>query len=240
MADVKFTGLPAGSGVPDNGSLVAISTYDGASTYTSEKYTMTQLKDIVYVMEAGDKITFDSSGTKVFASDSNSNAEVVFNPNSKDEVYLQTDSGQATPYFGVYSNGVADRGYELYTVDYYNLVQGTEWALAADGFTLQKKVIQIDNSGNAWTTTNTADNPVIALSTRNASIDAGITNALVAGGVGINANKDDYLFSGKHELQLATEDFSFEDAGSTSATEQDWIEVSVGGVTGYIRVFATK
>ena len=37
-----------------------------------------------------------------------------------------------------------------------------------------------------------------------------------------------------------TEDLIFTDAGSTSATEQDWIEVTVGGTTGYIRVYATK
>lgn len=39
---------------------------------------------------------------------------------------------------------------------------------------------------------------------------------------------------------LSTEALKVVDAGSTSATEQDWIEVTVGGNTGYIRVFATK
>lgn len=42
------------------------------------------------------------------------------------------------------------------------------------------------------------------------------------------------------EINLATEDLEIVDAGSASATEQDWIEVQVGGVTGYIRVYATK
>lgn len=42
------------------------------------------------------------------------------------------------------------------------------------------------------------------------------------------------------EWNFATEDLEFVDAGSTSATEQDWIEVQVGGNTGYIRVYATK
>jgi len=42
------------------------------------------------------------------------------------------------------------------------------------------------------------------------------------------------------EIDLATEDLEIVDAGSTSATEQDWIEVQVGGNTGYIRVYATK
>lgn len=41
-------------------------------------------------------------------------------------------------------------------------------------------------------------------------------------------------------LGLATEDLELVDAGSASATEQDWIEVEVGGTTGYIRVYASK
>lgn len=39
---------------------------------------------------------------------------------------------------------------------------------------------------------------------------------------------------------LSTESMKIVDAGSVSATEQDWIQVEVGGNTGYIRVFATK
>ncbi|KKM03805.1 hypothetical protein LCGC14_1770760 [marine sediment metagenome] len=39
---------------------------------------------------------------------------------------------------------------------------------------------------------------------------------------------------------FGTEEITIVDAGSTSATEQDWIEVTVGGNTGYIRVFAAK
>jgi hypothetical protein len=42
------------------------------------------------------------------------------------------------------------------------------------------------------------------------------------------------------ELNFATENLEFVDAGSAGATEQDWIEVQVGGVTGYIRVYASK
>ncbi len=53
-------------------------------------------------------------------------------------------------------------------------------------------------------------------------------------GFGKTAGSDVYGFN------MATEDLGINDAGSTSATEQDWIEVTVGGNTGYIRVFATK
>lgn len=42
------------------------------------------------------------------------------------------------------------------------------------------------------------------------------------------------------DIALATEDFDIVDAGSTDATEQDWVEVLVGGNTGYIRVYAAK
>lgn len=48
------------------------------------------------------------------------------------------------------------------------------------------------------------------------------------------------LDSGSLYLSLTTETLYIDDAGSAGATEQDWIEVRVGGTTGYIRVFASK
>lgn len=39
---------------------------------------------------------------------------------------------------------------------------------------------------------------------------------------------------------LATESYEIIDAGSAAATEQDWIEVEIGGNQGYVRVFAAK
>lgn len=39
-------------------------------------------------------------------------------------------------------------------------------------------------------------------------------------------------------LDTPTEALAIIDAGSTGATEQGWIEVTVGDVTGYIRIFA--
>jgi hypothetical protein len=45
---------------------------------------------------------------------------------------------------------------------------------------------------------------------------------------------------GEIEIFFTTEDLAFVDAGSAGATEQDWIEVTVGNVQGYLRVFAAK
>lgn len=56
------------------------------------------------------------------------------------------------------------------------------------------------------------------------------------GRVGIGTSSPGSLL----ELNLSTEDLEIVDAGSAAATEQDWIEVQVGGVTGYLRVFASK
>ena len=44
------------------------------------------------------------------------------------------------------------------------------------------------------------------------------------------------LLAGKFDTP--TEALTIVDAGSAGATEQDWVEVTVGGVTGYLRVFA--
>lgn len=63
MADFKFTDLTAGSTGIDNGSLFCLSEYDGVSAYTSKKYTVSTMRDIMNVWEAEDKITFDSTGT---------------------------------------------------------------------------------------------------------------------------------------------------------------------------------
>jgi hypothetical protein len=41
-------------------------------------------------------------------------------------------------------------------------------------------------------------------------------------------------------IDLTTENLAYVDAGSAAATEQDWIEVTVGGNQGYIRVYAAK
>lgn len=56
------------------------------------------------------------------------------------------------------------------------------------------------------------------------------------GNVGIGSTSPSSLL----ELGFATETLEFVDAGSASATEQDWIEVEVNGVVGYIRVYASK
>lgn len=42
------------------------------------------------------------------------------------------------------------------------------------------------------------------------------------------------------ELAMSTENLEFVDSGSVGATQQDWIEVEVGGVQGYIYVHANK
>ena len=42
------------------------------------------------------------------------------------------------------------------------------------------------------------------------------------------------------DINLPTEDLEIVDAGRDGATEQDWIEVEVGGNQGYIRVYAAK
>ena len=100
MADQKFTDLAAVTPPIDAGSLVAFSTYDGVSAYTSEKVTLTQLRDAVYLMEAEDKITFDSSGTnKDVIADSNSNYRLSFNKGD-DFIELATTDLSGTNYGG--------------------------------------------------------------------------------------------------------------------------------------------
>jgi hypothetical protein len=238
MADVKVTGLSAITPPLDNGSLFLTSSYDGVSAYTSEKLTLTQLRDEVFLMESEDKLTFDSSGTnKTVISDSSSDAEIQF----------YNGAGTYDIYIG--DNGLADNYIEV-SKTFTDLYSPTGGMTIDSGAAKEVSIYGVngsqfdyftgaDNTSGNQTSRN-VDVRATFIGTRNSTVNSGIYNAPIIGGTSITADKSNYMFSGKHELQLATEDFSFEDAGSVSATEQDWIEVSVGGVTGYIRVFATK
>ena len=64
MADIKFTGLPAGSSPFANTSVFAMSEDDGG--FDSVKVTLTQVRAMVYDMEVEQSMTFDSSGTNKF------------------------------------------------------------------------------------------------------------------------------------------------------------------------------
>jgi len=57
-----------------------------------------------------------------------------------------------------------------------------------------------------------------------------------------NNDTDKFIIYGDGgiEMALQTESLRIKDAGSTGATEQDWVEVETGGNTGYLRVFSTK
>ncbi len=65
-----------------------------------------------------------------------------------------------------------------------------------------------------------------------------MVNELV--GIGTALPSEKLHVGGKQQWDLSTENIRIDDAGSTGATEQDWVEVTVGGVTGYIRIYATK
>ena len=91
MADQKFTDLAAVTPPIDAGSLVAFSTYDGVSAYTSEKVTLTQLRDAVYLMEAEDKITFVEGTNLFFVQNSAGNNAGISFDSSIDYVGLEGD-----------------------------------------------------------------------------------------------------------------------------------------------------
>jgi len=84
---------------------------------------------------------------------------------------------------------------------------------------------------------NTVDNLNVQTQRLQIEAMAGVVNAYFSNINGLGINK---IPTSALDIGMPTEDASFVDAGSTSATEQDWIEVQVGGNTGYVRVFATK
>jgi hypothetical protein len=97
------------------------------------------------------------------------------------------------------------------------------------------KSIIFQNSAGAERFYINYDNSAPILSINYTTISNLLTFA-ASGQVGIGKTPID----GVLDINLTTEDFAVVDAGSTGATAQDWIEVKIGGNTGYIRVYATK
>jgi hypothetical protein len=99
------------------------------------------------------------------------------------------------------------------------------------------KVVQneITNNNIAAQITNTGTGKSLEINTTDFVVEGGGSV-----GIGIALPTEKLHVIGKQQWDLATENARIDDAGSTGATEQDWIEVTVGGVTGYIRVHATK
>lgn len=201
MADIKFTGLSAASGIPDNGSVLAISTYDGVSTYTSEKYTMTQVKDIVYVMEAEDKISFTGGTNKIFAQDTTSNAAIYFEDGGNTErILLSADGSDGNTLTSTYLGLLDD--------EFYLGNQGIEFGSFASGSTYVTQLIgsaggqALATSNLSYTTAN-IDSQTVSIAGRATVLHSGgtKTNSVGLGGVGLAINKDDYAFAQNLEVQ---------------------------------------
>lgn len=107
---------------------------------------------------------------------------------------------------------------------------------ASGGVTGTSRGIHIINS---WAGTATLGHLIgieVDVST-NATVTGNQFAALFMGGaVGIGILTP----TGVLELGMSTENTAFVDAGSAGATQQDWIEVKVGGNQGYVHVFAGK
>lgn len=255
MANIKVTGLSAITPPLDNGSLFLTSSYDGVSAYTSKKITLTQLRDEVYLMEAEDKISFDSSGTnKLFFQDTDGAGGIYTSKvgTTGSGIYFTTDGdGFSEPYIGAVFNpeNASGNANPSASIEFSGITTG------GDGYTFFGNVGNTDEfyvtRGSAGeiiyspsqTYGGTSKNASVdssSLSGQNVTINSSVTNSVGLGGSGYTISRSGVAYANEIEVVGATESVAISDAGSVSATEQDWIEVSVGGVTGYIRVFATK
>jgi hypothetical protein len=93
------------------------------------------------------------------------------------------------------------------------------------------------NAGNAVSISGTTQSSYecVTISEGNSGASIIVGRTVVGNGVFLDPGNGTIKIS-----PLSTEDLDIVDAGSSAATEQDWIEVKVGGNTGYIRVFAAK
>ena len=103
MASIKFTGLPAGAAPFDNASVFALSEDD--TGFSSVKVTLTQVREIVYAMEAEQEITFNSTGT---------NRQVISDSTGTQAILMHATGGAGgTNQIGLSANGLGtfDEGF---------------------------------------------------------------------------------------------------------------------------------
>jgi len=77
MASKKFTELPAVTADPDEDSVIAVSVFDGATTYTSEKLTLKQVNKA----SSNAFATLTDGATVTWDMDVSDNAEVTLGGN---------------------------------------------------------------------------------------------------------------------------------------------------------------
>lgn len=228
MADIKFSGLPVGtSPIADEGSLIAISEFDGVSTYTSKSYTLTEFRDIIYVMEAEDKLTFDSTGTnKIFVD--NGTVGMLLNQDGDNDIYI--------------TNSVTNQfAYQYISDDSISLFHGD-----ASGFGIENTIghatgvnlVAYDSTGSSrplmWIednrsgsfTTPAVDSYGISIGSNNATINTGITNSIVLGGDSITASESDTAYVGSFAQTGSKSGFY----GTAPIVQQTSVAVTAGAI----------
>jgi hypothetical protein len=264
----KITDYPAKTTFND-GDLYDVSTFDGVTTYTSEKMTFLQLKGQLPSFYTSDDsltsartVTLTSVNTLTFngglttfkgqdATSSNYAAKfqastgsdiLVVRNDSKVGVnkapsaaldILQNTVGTTAKGFSVNFGGSV--GESFYLDDNGSLVYNANIGATFKG---SNGIIKLVSNGGT--------NPTLKFQYVNGSLTSGELYGrsgqmfLETPSFGLGASGFTLDGSSVFEMQMTTENCGFSDAGSAGATQQDWIEVTVGGNTGYIRVYAAK
>ena len=204
MADVKVTGLSAVTPPIDKASLVLSSVYDGVSAYVSEKVTVSELADAVFLMDAEQKITFDSSGINILAVTdvTNGGSLSLFSNANGTGVYLTTDGdGFGTNYIGVWDNGTTKAGYEIGGGGtYYQYAdKGGSDEYYLSGHTTGRLIYSKPKASAPFTTAaGLAESSVFC--GESVTVNA-VDNSIGLGGSGYTIDKSDYAFAQNLEVQ---------------------------------------
>jgi len=235
MADEKFTGLPAGSSPFADTSVMAMSEDDGG--FLSIKITVAQLKvllgsDIAKLLDNGSTmdaeqfITFNSSGTnKTLVTDSATTAGITFDNDGFNNITLEAILGQygrgtvdaSDGYIFLQANDASDHGF-LLALENSNNAGRNAMGLFADDSGATGRIMWscLDNRSNAHTTGIT-DTYLQAFSAKNATVNSGALNAVIAGGDGIIGDKTGVLHTQTMSVKI-------NDLGSTGSNQTLTIE----------------
>lgn len=232
----KFTELADGTVPIDYGSVMAVSTYDGVSAYTSEQFTMNELQQVFLENDNpnGRVLNFDSSVNTEAITDSNTGFRVELDAYGGGETVISTDGAVGT---SDYSEAwiYADSSSLFFGFGVDGGSNGNSISFADGGFGLFVSNAADNISGASVNYTTVAANKYpIAIASNGAVLNGATrTNSVALGGVGLTIDKDDTAFCENLEVQGGTLSHTGTNLGfygTTPIAQQTGVAVSAAAI----------
>ena len=166
------------------------------------------------------ELRFNSANNTTVISDVNSDAKIYFNSDGLDDIAIGGDASFSVPTLYVSPNeiiiagGIADGDFEFYidNTGGFNIMKNMFW-LAGD--VVADQLVSVDNRSNSYTTFNQDTRPTV-ISSRNTTINSGISNSVYLGGTNGTIDKSNTAFAQELRFDSNKNDIAITDINTSA------------------------